>query len=477
MFLEFYKLREQPFGVTPDPRFLYLGPTHREAMAALFCGIEEGRGFLALIAEPGMGKTTLVFQLLERLQRTSRTVFMFQTQCDSRELVRYVLNGLGIDASALDIVGMHAKLDEVMAREMLAGRRFVLVIDEAQNLDPSVLETVRLLSDFETPRAKLLQIVLAGQTQLASKLASPGLEQLRQRIGIVARLKPFDSAETARYIDHRLKTAGYAGEPLFTPEAVRSVALRSLGIPRNINNLCFNALALAYAMGRRTIDASIVEEVLADLDVRTLVGKSRPTSQPTPPRRVTRPKLVAPQLPLPKPVEGDISRRALSTAAVAALVATLMVGGLFALSSKGRVSRTAVDRPNPEAAGVVVTPAEAEPQAVQTEQSVPFVSRASGGTVTEQVAPEPAPTPAEPSAPPVLAAPKRIPRERVSRRSPSSDTFTVVVRPKDNLRQICLRYLGQYTEKLVQQILELNPGMTDPNHLAIGQEIRLPNRS
>ncbi|HLB87166.1 MAG TPA: AAA family ATPase, partial [Terriglobales bacterium] len=203
MFLEFYKLREQPFGVTPDPRFLYLSPTHREALASLFYGIETGRGFLALVAEPGMGKTTLLFQLMERLQRSARTVLLFQTQCDSRELLRYLMGSLGFDNSGQDIVVMHEKLNEALAREMLAGRRFVLIVDEAQNLDSSALETLRLLSDFETPSAKLLQILLAGQPELANKLASPALVQLRQRIAILGRLEPFSRAETTRYIEHR----------------------------------------------------------------------------------------------------------------------------------------------------------------------------------------------------------------------------------------------------------------------------------
>src|ERR1700730_9900491 len=135
MFLDFYRMREQPFGVTPDPRFLYLGESHREALASLYYGIESNRGFVALIGQPGMGKTTLAFQHLERLQKACRTVFLFQTQCNTRELFQYLLNGLGIDAEGMELVSMHNKLNQILSREMLAGRRFVLAIDEAQNLD------------------------------------------------------------------------------------------------------------------------------------------------------------------------------------------------------------------------------------------------------------------------------------------------------------------------------------------------------
>jgi general secretion pathway protein A len=142
MFLEFYQMREQPFGVTPDPRFLYLGQSHREALASLYYGIESDRGFVALIAQPGLGKTTLTFQLLEKLQQVSRTVFLFHTQCNSREMFHYLLNDLGVDAAGMDVVSMHHKLNQILSREMLAGRRFVLAIDEAQNLEPEVLETI-----------------------------------------------------------------------------------------------------------------------------------------------------------------------------------------------------------------------------------------------------------------------------------------------------------------------------------------------
>jgi general secretion pathway protein A len=275
MFLEFFGLREQPFGVTPDPRFLYLTPTHREALASLYYGVEAGRGFLSLIAPPGMGKTTLLFQLLERFHNVARTAFLFQTQCDSREFIRFLLAELGIDGvNVQDRVRLHEEFNEILIREMKAGKRFIVVIDEAQNLDDSVLETVRLLSNFETPRKKLMQIILSGQPELADKLASPHLSQLRQRLSIVARLHPLSPAQIHEFIRHRLKVAGYTGPRLFTPEAEACIMQRSEGIPRTINNLCFNSLSLAYALGKREVDRSIVEEVGVDLALESI--QSRP---------------------------------------------------------------------------------------------------------------------------------------------------------------------------------------------------------
>jgi general secretion pathway protein A len=271
MFLQYYGMREQPFGVTPSPYDLYLSATHREALASLFYGVEAGRGFMALIAKPGMGKTTLLFRLLERLESSARTVFLFHTQCDSREFFGHLLADLGIDSRGHDVARMHDQLNQVLLAEARAGRRFVLVIDEAQNLDDSVLETVRLLSDFETPRAKLMHIILAGQPQLAEKLARPGLVQLRQRISLLARLEPFSLQETRAYIDHRLKAVGYVQPELFTPDAMEMIGARSEGIPRNINNICFNALSLGYALEKKKIDFAIVQEVLSDLNLGTLI--------------------------------------------------------------------------------------------------------------------------------------------------------------------------------------------------------------
>src|SRR6266566_5659026 len=267
MFLKFFGLRQQPFGFSPDPSFLYLSSAHREALASLSYGIEAGCGFLALIAKTGTGKTTVLFHLLEKFRSSARTAFLFQTQCTSREFMRFLLADLGCETDDQDLARMHERFNNELLQEARAGRRFIIVIDEAQNLDASVLETVRLLSDFETSRAKLLQIVLAGQPEFADKLASHGMAQLRQRVTLLNRLAPLSPEETKDYIEHRLRVAGYVGGPLFTSEALAIIADFTEGIPRNVNNFCFNALSLACALQQKTIDEAIAQEVLADLDI------------------------------------------------------------------------------------------------------------------------------------------------------------------------------------------------------------------
>ncbi len=265
--LAFYGLNQQPFDVTPDPDYLYLSASHREALTSLLQGIENLRGFITLVANPGLGKTTLLNKMTEELGERARVVHLFQTQCNSSELLGYLLSELGVDYDSADVVAMHRKLNQILFREMLEGRRFVLIVDEAQNLQESVLETIRLLSDFETTHSKLIQIVLAGQSPLVQTLKRPGLSQLRQRLGMVANLKPLDAAEVAEYAEHRLRTAGFKRNGLFTQEALNRIAELSEGAPRSINNLCFSALLLGYSLKQEIIDIEIMEKVAQKMDL------------------------------------------------------------------------------------------------------------------------------------------------------------------------------------------------------------------
>lgn len=260
LFDELLGMTENPFGATPDPRYLYESPTHAEAKSSLIVGLECGVGFQALIAPPGMGKTTILFDLLDQFGHEAQTAFLFQPRGDYRDFLRYLTSELG-EVPRSDLSGIQEQLNELLLEEHAAGRRVVVIVDEAQSLQSDVLETLRLLSNFETPSQKLLQIVLAGQPQLAKNLAAPQLQQLHQRISILRTLVPLDFPETENYIQHRLSVAGYHGPPLFTSVALKLVWETSHGVPREINTICLNALLLLSALHKKQVDEGILREV------------------------------------------------------------------------------------------------------------------------------------------------------------------------------------------------------------------------
>ena len=217
LLFEPYGIRENPFGPTPDPRFLYESRTHAEAKSSLIIGLECGVGFQALIAPPGMGKTTILFQLLERFQELARTAFVFQIHGDSRDFLSHLLSELGSDEQYSDLVRVEAAINKLLVREFRRGRSTIIVVDEAQNLDTAVLETLRLLSNFETSKEKLLHIILAGQPHLADRLADPELAQLRQRISMLATLVAFELEDT-----EQLRQASPASRWLCKPRSLHA---------------------------------------------------------------------------------------------------------------------------------------------------------------------------------------------------------------------------------------------------------------
>jgi general secretion pathway protein A len=279
MLLQYFGLKEEPFGVSPDPRRLFLSQTHREALEALQSGFSSNRGFTAMIAPPGMGKTTLLFRFLEQIRESARVVFLFDVDstCEPREFVAYILRDLGI-VPAQSSAEMHDQLSDVLLQENHAGRKFVIVIDEAQNLSDAVLERVRLLTNFESSKGKLIQVVLSGQPQLSDKLLQSSLVQLRQRISTVCHIKSLSIEETIGYINYRVKMAGYLGQPLFTEGAMRLIAQASQGTPRTINNLCFNALTLCCKLKSKEVDIAMVAKVISALQ---LVPPSREPFAPS----------------------------------------------------------------------------------------------------------------------------------------------------------------------------------------------------
>ena len=265
MYCDFYQMRERPFNVTADPKFLYLNARYREALASLHYGITQRKGFITLIGEAGTGKTTLLKKLLDDLDQTTRTVFVFNTNVTFDEILEYIFGEFDLPVHNGKRLYMLQRLNTFLLEELGKGRNVALLIDEAQDLDYSVLEDLRLLSNLETAKEKILQIVLSGQPELGQKLGNPGLRQLRQRIAVSCRLLPLTREELTEYIQSRLTAAGAADPKLFTRDAEERIFEISTGIPRLVNIVCDNALVIGYALGKKRIGADVVNEAAADL--------------------------------------------------------------------------------------------------------------------------------------------------------------------------------------------------------------------
>jgi general secretion pathway protein A len=255
MYETYYGLQEKPFGITPDPRYLYLSRTHQEAFAHLFYGLSHRVGFIAMIGEVGSGKTTILRSLAAQLDESSyRLAMIFNPRLTPLGLLQCINSEFGLAGRSRNSAQLVRELNEFLLAENRSGRTPVLIIDEAQNLATEVLEQIRLLSNLETARDKLIQIVLVGQPELGKLLMRTSLRQLNQRIVVRCRLEALDSTETSAYILHRLKVAGRADGLLFTAAALDEVHRCSLGFPRLINSLCDRALLVSFAEGRGQVN-------------------------------------------------------------------------------------------------------------------------------------------------------------------------------------------------------------------------------
>ena len=266
MYLSFYGLAEKPFANTPDPRFLYFTPGHREALAHLLYGVQEKVGFLLLTGEVGTGKTTLLHALRQRLDETTATAFIINSGLSFDGLLEYILEDLGIPTPGYSRAQRLVALHRFLIERRRAGENVAIVFDEAQDFDLETLEQIRLLSNFESPTDKLVQILLVGQPELKATLARPELRQLTQRIALRSAIPALSPAESVDYIRHRLQVAGAADPALFTERAVRRITEYAAGIPRFINIVCEHCLLLGYAEQTRRLDVDIVARAIEYLE-------------------------------------------------------------------------------------------------------------------------------------------------------------------------------------------------------------------
>ena len=274
MYEQHFGFRESPFSITPDPRYFYANSVYLEAYANLRYGIEAKKGFIAITGEVGTGKTTLLRKLMLGLDKTIQTVLVFNTDVTFNELLRVISRDLGLPTAGKDRLGLVEELNDYLIEQLEHGRTVCLLIDEVQHLSDESLEGLRLLSNLETDRQKLLQIVLMGQPEIQAKLDQPHLRQLKQRIAIRSELSPLRDEEVGSYINFRLQVAGCGNPELFHSDAVEKIALYSKGIPRLINVICDNALVIAFAASEKDVSADVIGEVVRDLRIA-------PESQPT----------------------------------------------------------------------------------------------------------------------------------------------------------------------------------------------------
>ena len=265
MYQDFYRLRKEPFHITPDPEFLFLSPSHKQALGSIVYGVRNRKGFVVITGEVGVGKTTILRSYLEGVaKQKTKVVYIFNANVSFKNLLKTIYKELGLDAKTGDIVEMLNDLYQILMEEYKQGNTVLLIVDEAQNMPVETLENLRMLSNLETSKDKLIQIVLIGQYEFDEILNLHELRQLKQRIVIRSTIIPLSEKESMAYIKHRLDKAALNGSPVFTKGALKRIIKEAKGIPRYLNILCDNALITGFGYKKRPVNAKIVDEVITD---------------------------------------------------------------------------------------------------------------------------------------------------------------------------------------------------------------------
>ncbi len=273
MYEKFYGFKERPFEITPDPKYVYLSEIHQEALAYLQFAVREGKGFSVITGEAGTGKTTLVHMLLSKLEDHIRTCYIFNPILDRSDFLNYICDDLGIESEGMRSRGQSlAALHNFLLDRFGRNEKVFLIIDEAQSMEPGLLQEVRLLTNLETSKNKLLHVILLGQPELDKTLDEPRFRPLKQRISVRYHLTHLSPRETREYINHRLKRAGSRSLTIFDSAAISEIYRYAKGIPRLINIVCDNALLTGFSREQNRIGKEIIREVIGDLEGREKRG-------------------------------------------------------------------------------------------------------------------------------------------------------------------------------------------------------------
>jgi general secretion pathway protein A len=441
MYNQFYNFSEKPFNLTPDPKFLYYTPSHREALASMIYGINDRRGFVVITGEVGTGKTTLIYTLLNNLSEKVKTAFVYHTTATFEQLLGHILIDLHIPVADENKMALLQKLNYHLIHKIAQDETLAIIIDEAQNLPAGVMEELRLLSNLETTKQKMIQILLVGQPELEEKLDSQELRQLKQRIGIRRTIKPLTLEESREYIAHRLNVAGSTIGQVLTSDAVDLICSHANGIPRIINVLCDNAFLIGYSLSKEKISGKIVNEVIRDLGAG--------------PEETVAPLVTGDQFP---PAAQSTSSRNIRFYLVAVILLIMLV--FIALSIRGYFKQKTVHENVPQLAETTPGMQKAAPAAVTPPPSPPVES---------------VPQPPEPQKAPVQ---KEVPQEPVPAKAaiPSKPKIykTAFLKDGKSLYSLAIKYYGKANPTVYDLILNANPGITDIRSIPDHKKIILP---
>ena len=499
MYLEFFKFKKSPFHITPDPDFLFLSQSHKEASASIFYGIESRKGFIAVTGEVGVGKTTILRSYLEGTdQEKIRIVYIFNAALSFDRLLKLICSELGIGASGEDPAELVDILFHYLIEEYKKDHNVVLIVDEAQNMPVETLERLRMLSNLETSRDKLIQIILVGQPEFDARLDLPELRQLKQRIAIRSRIEPLTTEESISYVQHRLMRASSFHNQVFTKKALNRIIEKANGIPRTINILCDNALVTGFGYQRKPVDERVVKEVVRDFQgakprsgfswkflwapvLAACLGAAFFVSRGI----VSDRRNHAPVKPSIRPILRE------------PLPATCKLGSAKAVRT---VENVPVAKKAPAVAGVDRDiEAAAKPKATHgVDGAKSFAGKAVEGTKVAANAdvnrtaisvPTNKPAPAAPGAPAtggdkassgkpsrVDPAPSKPPVQSSGSPSMRQPGLPVVVRQGDSVSKLLLGVHGRTNAESFKSFKELNPQIKDINRLLVGEKILLPRR-